>query len=203
MSNVPDKVTFETAYSGEAPWDIPGPQPSFVAFADQITGRILDAGCGTGEHSLFFAGRGREVIGIDFLAEPIRRAKQKAIDRSLTAQFEVSDALTLKDCSEQFDNVIDSGLFHCFSDDDRKAYVEGLGHVLKSGGKLFLMCFSDAEPGEQGPRRISRDDLQKAFANGWQIESIEPTAFETNPNFKGMDFSPGGPKSWFVIVRRS
>jgi cyclopropane fatty-acyl-phospholipid synthase-like methyltransferase len=202
MSSIPKKESFEAAYSGEAPWDTPGPQQAFVAVADQITGKVLDAGCGTGENALFFSGRGQDVVGIDFLEEPIRRAMQKAKDRGLAASFEVKDALTLQEWIEGYDSVIDSGLFHCFSDDDCTRYVEGLAHVLKLGGRLFVMCFSDAEPGEQGPRRISKDDLNNAFADGWTIESIEPTAFEINPKFQGMEFSPGGPKSWFVIVRR-
>ena len=60
--------------------------------------------------------------------------------------------MTLKDWSERFDAVIDGGLFHVFSDEDRKKYVEGLAEVLEPGGRLFLMCFSDEEPGTQGPR---------------------------------------------------
>jgi cyclopropane fatty-acyl-phospholipid synthase-like methyltransferase len=202
MSNEPDKQRFESAYSGEAPWDIDGPQPSFMAVADRITGSLLDAGCGTGENALFFAGRGVQTTGIDFLSEPIRRAKQKAADRGIPLKFEVMDALTLEKHSIQYDNVIDSGLFHVFSDADRQRYVAGLAHVLKPGGHLFIMCFSDSEPGEIGPRRISKTDLAAAFADGWTIESIEPTAFRLNPKFTDAEFSPGGPKSWFVIARR-
>jgi cyclopropane fatty-acyl-phospholipid synthase-like methyltransferase len=92
--------------------------------ADKITGSILDSGCGTGENALYFAGRRSKVTGIDFLAEPINRAKQKAGERGLPATFLVKDALALKDWSERFDNVIDSGLFHVFSDDDRRCYVD-------------------------------------------------------------------------------
>ena len=62
---------------------------------------------------------------------------------------------------------------------------------------------SDEEPGEFGPRRISKDDLSKAFADGWIIKSIKPSTFATNPNFKGADFSPGGPKAWFTVARRT
>ena len=58
MSDVPDKTTFASLYSGQAPWDIGKPQKPFVDAADQITGSILDAGCGTGDNALFFAGRG-------------------------------------------------------------------------------------------------------------------------------------------------
>src|SRR5439155_8999194 len=106
------------------------------------------------------------------------RAKRKAAERGLKATFLIKDALALADWSERFDNVIDSGLFHVFSDEDRKKYVGGLTSVLKPGGRLFLMCFSDQEPGTQGPRRISRKELAEAFAQGWQIESIEPTRME-------------------------
>jgi cyclopropane fatty-acyl-phospholipid synthase-like methyltransferase len=65
------------------------------------------------------------------------------------------EALALKDLPEVFDAVIDSRLFHVFSDEDRKRYVEGLASVLKPGGRLFLLCFSDEEPGTQGSRRVN------------------------------------------------
>lgn len=202
MSDVPDKSTFESLYSSQPPWDIGRPQKAFIDVADQITGSLLDAGCGTGDNALFFADRGLAVTGIDFLAEPIKRAKQKATERGLTATFLVKDALTLKDWSERFDNVIDSGLFHVFSDDDRRRYVEGLASVLKPSGRLFLLCFSDAEPGEQGPRRVSRKEIEDAFAEGWVVECVEATRFEVRPDLKDFTFSEGGPKAWFVVVRR-
>jgi SAM-dependent methyltransferase len=157
------------------PWDIGRPQKAFLDVADQITGSFLDAGCGTGDNALFFASRGQKVTGIDFLEEPIKRAKQKAAERGLTATFMVMDALALKDLPAVFDNVIDSGLFYVFSDDDRRRYVDGLATVLKPGGRLFLLCFSDDEPGTQGPRRVSKEELYVAFAEGWSIESVEPS----------------------------
>jgi hypothetical protein len=46
--------------------------------------------------------------------------------------------------------------FHVFSDEDWRRYVEGLASVLRAGGRLFLLCFSDEEPGTQGPRRVSQ-----------------------------------------------
>lgn len=202
MSNIPNRDTFVSAYAGQAPWDIPRPQKAFVDAADQITGSILDAGCGTGENALFFAGRGHTVTGIDYLEEPIRRAKRKAAERGLSASFLVMDALALKDIPQRFDSVIDCGLFHVFSDEDRQRYVEGLATILKPGGRLFLLCFSDEEPGTQGPRRVSRRELHDAFADGWTIESIQPSRFEVVPDLKDITFSEGGPKAWFAVVRR-
>lgn len=202
MSDVPDKNTFASIYSGQPPWDIGRPQKALLDVADQISGSILDSGCGTGENALYFASKGHKVTGIDFLDEPIQRAKRKAAERALSITFIVKDALTLKDWSERFDNVIDCGLFHVFSDDDRKQYVAGLAMVLKPGGRLSLLCFSDEEPVGQGPRRVSQKELHDAFADGWAIESIKATRFEVIPNLKEFTFSEGGPKAWFVVCRR-
>jgi SAM-dependent methyltransferase len=202
MTPVPDRNTFVNAYAGQAPWDIGKPQKPFLDAADQVRGSILDAGCGTGDNALFFAGRGHKVTGIDFLEEPITRARRKAAERTLTATFFVMDALALKDLPEVFDNVIDSGLFHVFSDDDRKRYVGGLVTVLKPGGRLFLLCFSDEEPGTQGPRRVSKKELHNAFAEGWVIESIGPARYEVRPDLKDLTFSQGGPKAWFAVIGR-
>ena len=203
MTAIPDRSTFQSLYAGQPPWDIGKPQKNFVEVADQITGSVLDAGCGTGDTALFLASRGNQVTGIDFLEEPIKRAKVKAAERGSYVTFLVKDALTLKDwSSEQFDNVIDSGLFHVFSDEDRKKYVAGLATILKSGGTLFLMCFSDEEPGTQGPRRVAEKELQVSFAQGWEVISIRPVRFEVVPDLKEFNFSEGGPKAWFSVIRR-
>jgi cyclopropane fatty-acyl-phospholipid synthase-like methyltransferase len=201
--SVPDRATFENLYAGKAPWDIGRPQQAFVDVADQIVGPLLDAGCGTGDTALYFAARGHRVTGIDFLEEPLKRARQKAVERGVAVEFLQKDALTLGEWDERFASVIDSGLFHVFPDDDRRRYVRGLAHVLQPGGRLFLMCFSDAEPGTDGPRRVSRQELTDAFADGWVVESIRPARFETNPEFTAFQFSEGGPKAWFAVVRRA
>jgi cyclopropane fatty-acyl-phospholipid synthase-like methyltransferase len=202
MTRIPDRNVFESAYAGKAPWDIGKPQPVFVDVAGQISGVLLDCGCGTGDNALYFAEKGCQVTGFDFLEEPIRRAKRKATERKSAARFLVKDALTLKDWTERFDNAIDCGLFHVFSDEDRQRYVAGLGTVLKPGGRLFMASFSDEEPGTQGPRRISKDELRRAFAKGWELESTKPVRFEVRPDLQDVVFSEGGPKAWFVIARR-
>ena len=203
MNNVPDRTRFENLYAGKAPWDIGKPQASFVAAAERVTSPVLDAGCGTGDTALFFAACGHQVTGIDFLEEPIRRARVKAGERCLAVEFLVKDALALGDWDKQFASVIDSGLFHVLSDDHRWRYVQGLAAVLRPGGRLFLMCFSDEEPGTEGPRRVSRQELYDAFADGWEVESIQRARCEIHPEFTEVQFSEGGPKMYFAVVRRN
>src|SRR5205823_3594119 len=83
---------------------------------------------------------------------------------------------------------------------DRVRYGAGLAHLTRPGGRVFLMCFSDEEPGTQGPRRVSQQELRESFANGWAVEEIRPARFEVIPDLKDISFSEGGPKAWFSAI---
>lgn len=195
------KDHFAKMYQETPPWDIGRPQPVLFNIADQVHGSVLDAGCGTGEHALFFAERGHTVYGIDFLEGPIAKAKEKAKARGIDTCFLVMDALALSEIPQQFDNVVDCGLFHVFGDEDRARYVASVASVVKPGGKLWLMCFSDEEPGKEGPRRVSQQEIHDSFSDGWEIESIASAQFDVVPD-SGIEFSPGGPHAWLAVVRR-
>jgi len=41
------------------------------------------------------------------------------------------------------------------------------------------------------------------LAEGWLVESIDPSRYEGRPDPNDISFSDGGPKAWFVLVRRS
>lgn len=194
---------FTEIYAGNPPWDISKPQAPFIAVADKIKGPVLDCGCGTGNTSVFLAGRGLEVVGIDFVEEAIRQARDKAAQRGLQIEFEVKDAMTLPEWDKSFASVIDSGLYHIYEAANRQAYIRGLAHVLESGGRLFLLSFTADEPSAQGG--VSKDDVYADFAKGWEIESIEAVRGEINPAFLAEHpgaFPEGGPKMWFAIIRK-
>jgi 2-polyprenyl-3-methyl-5-hydroxy-6-metoxy-1,4-benzoquinol methylase len=195
---------FEGMYAGSAPpWDIGKAQPKFAEEAGRLSGSIVDVGCGTGENALFFAPKGHAVTGIDFLEAPIAAARQKATERRIKATFRVGDALKLEASSEQFDNAIDSGLFHVFADEDRARYVRGLAKVVRPGGRVMLMCLSEKTPGDQGPRRVTETELRAAFAEGWEIETLERARFETRPEARQAMFAGENPHAWFLVARRT
>lgn len=195
------KERFAEAYQGAPPWDIGRPQTAFANHAEALEGDILDCGCGTGENALFFAARGHSVTGIDFLNWPLEIARRKARERGLAVDFLEMDALSLGTLPRQFHSVIDCGLFHTFSDEDRVKYAAALSEVLRSGGKLFIQCFSNEEPEGNGPRRVSQEEIRGVFQGDWEVESIEATRFDVRPDID-MGFTPGGPHAWFVIARR-
>jgi SAM-dependent methyltransferase len=188
---------FDEMYAGTPPWDIGRPQPVFVSLADAgaIRGRVLDAGCGTGEHVLLAAGLGLDVIGIDAAPSAIAAAQRKAAERGLAARFLVWDALRLAALGEQFDTVLDSGLFHIFDDERRALYVEALGSAVNLGGQYLMCCFSDRQPGEWGPRRVSQAEIRSNFGTGWRVESIEAAQFEVN-------LKPPVVEAWLARITR-
>src|SRR6202140_718495 len=140
-------------------------------------GRTLDVGCGTGEHVMLAAQHGADAMGVDIAELAIERARAKAKERGIRATFEVADALHLEQLGLLFDVVTDSGVFHVFDDEQRPIYVSSLRSVLRTGGILYMMCFSDRQPGDWGPRRVSQQELSAAFADGWSIGSIEAVKF--------------------------
>jgi SAM-dependent methyltransferase len=195
--------SWDDSYAGNEPppWDIGQPQPAFVRLAEQglLTGELLDAGCGTGEQTLLAASSGAEALGVDVSPLAIKQARGKAAARGVKARFEVADALSLADRQLTFDTIIDSGLFHIFDDEHRARYVASLASVLRPGGRLYLMCFSDRQPGEFGPRRVSQAELRGAFADGWTILAIEASTFQVNPG----SFGVATAQAWLATVSRA
>lgn len=200
---IPRRERFEAYYAaGSPPWEIGRPQAAFLGIADRIVGRVLDVGCGTGELAMWLAARGRTVTGIDCLETPIREARRRSIERGVEVTFLQMDALAVGQLPERFDVVTDCGLFHAFDDTDRVRYVVALRDLLEPGAKAFILCMSDAEPGEHGPRRVSQRELRAAFADGFVVESIESVRFETISGSHGLEFSPGGAHALLGCIRR-
>lgn len=192
------REAFEALYRTGAPWEIGRPQPAVeeLARAGEIRGSVLDVGCGTGENALFLAALGHEVWGVDLAPSAVAEARRKATERGLAAVFLVADALDLGRLGRRFDTVLDSGLFHLFSDRDRARFVQSLAAVLGPGGVYHLLCFSDEEPDGWGPRRVSRDEIREAFAAGWTVRSIRPARYATR-------LSAEGARAWLATMVRT
>ncbi len=188
---------FNSMYEGVPPWDIGRPQQEFIRLeeAGEIRGSVLDVGCGTGENALYLAGLGHAVWGIDSAPVAIEKAKAKARKRGLKAIFLFFDALKLQYLGRTFDTVIDSGLFHVFSDEERPVFVNSLASVLRPGGIYYMLCFSEHETGSWGPRRVTQAEIRETFQKGWKINYIREAMFESNVH-------DGGARAWLSSITR-
>lgn len=192
--------SWDASYQGHdpAPWDIGRPQDAFVRVASEggLTGSVLDAGCGTGEHALLAASLGLEVLGVDLAATAIELARAKATDRGLDATFAVADAFELDRLERSFDTVLDCGLFHTCDESERSRYAASVASVTKRDGTLYVLCFSDEAP-DIGPHPVRQEELRASFSqqDGWNVDRVEPAMIQTT-------FIEGGVPAWFATITR-
>ena len=167
-----------------------------VGSAGGIAGAVLDAGCGTGENTLYVASLGLSVVGVDVAETALAIAREKAKSRNLDVEFVSADAFQLQRLERTFETVLDCGLLHTFDDEERPRYVASLASVTKRDGTLYVLCFSDEGP-DTGPHPISREQLRAAFSagTGWNLAAIQPDRVETR-------FHEHGVPAWFATVKR-
>jgi len=184
--------------NGPAPWDIGHPQPVIARVASEggFAGAVLDAGCGTGEHSLLIASQGLPVLGVDVAEAALAIAREKARNRGIKAEFLAADAFHLDRLERTFQTVLDCGLFHTFNAEERPRYVASLASVTERNGTVYVLCFSDNGP-DTGPHPISEKELTAAFNSGagWNVATIAPDRIQTR-------FHADGAPAWLVTIKR-
>ena len=210
MDQTPTISRFDDFYKDETqspPWVIGEPQPAIVELerAGLISGRVLDIGCGTGEHTILLADAGYDVVGVDGAPTAVAHARSNAAAHGVDARFEVADALTLT-ADQTYDTIIDSALFHIFDDTDRATYVARLHTVSQVGSVVHVLALSDEGRG-LGPE-VSETMIRDAFGEGWEIESLTRTTYRgvvTAPQADTMKLTPGtvvDEPAWLARVRR-
>jgi SAM-dependent methyltransferase len=177
MDATPTLSRFDNAYkTGTAPWVIGEPQPAIVELerAGWISSKVLDVGCGTGEHTILLTRLGYRVLGIDFSPHAVEQARANAAEKGVDARFDVADAMNLGD-EAVYQTVVDSALFHIFDDADRVRHVSSLHAAVGAGGLVHVLALSDAGRGF-GPQ-VSESDIREAFGDGWALEALESTTY--------------------------
>jgi len=189
---------FEAVYASPEPppWDIPRPQRAVTALADlgEFTSPILDLGCGTGENALHLASLGFDLTGVELVEAALAKARRKAKERRVQVDLRQGDALALPEM-KPFATILDCGFFHVLSDEQRGAYLASLARVSHPGTVLHLLCFSDREPGQAGPRRIAADELRATFEPAWNVDRIRSVRLESH-------LHPDGARSWLATMTR-
>jgi len=100
---------------------------------------ILDAGCGTGEKSIYFASLGADVTAVDVNDAQLHRAQLLAEKHKTRVEFRRADILTL-DLKRKFDLVLCSGVLH-HTPDPHQGFARIAGH-LKPQGRILIGLYN-------------------------------------------------------------
>lgn len=101
--------------------------------------KILDLGCGTGNHVWYLAREGFRVYGIDGSKTAIKSAKKRLAQEGLKAELMVGDMARLPYGDDYFDAVIDSAAIQHNRLRDIGVIIHEIHRVLKPEGRVFSM----------------------------------------------------------------
>jgi phosphatidylethanolamine/phosphatidyl-N-methylethanolamine N-methyltransferase len=138
-----------------------------IAAAEQVGGRILEVGVGTGISLPAYSSRNR-ITGIDLSEAMLRKARRRVADLSLTnvEELEVMDAEHLSFPDGSFDVVVATHVISTVPNPD--AALDECARVLRPGGEMILVSRIGADA---GPRHLVELLLRPVVRRlGWRTE---------------------------------
>ena len=106
--------------------------------------KILDLACGFGRHSLEFARRGFDVVGVDITKEYVEDANKQAEKENLSATFLNMDIREVE-FEEEFDvvlNMADGAIGYLENDTENLKIFDVIAKALRHGGKHVMDIMS-------------------------------------------------------------
>ncbi len=183
---------------GETPWDTNRPDGNLVR---QVLHRpimpckTLEIGCGTGISSIWLALQGFQVTALDLSSTALTQAKLQAEQKQVEVRFLEEDFLNASISGAPFDLIVDRGVHHVFSLEERVIFAKNAVAHLKEGGLwLSLLGSKDGPPREVGPPRLSAMEVAQGVEEAFEILSLETGAFDLN----GLDT----PRGWVGLFRK-
>lgn len=139
------------------PWEIKDPPIELTEIVDNKIlsgGNTLDLGCGTGNYSFYLAKHGFTVTGIDFSEKALQIAGERNKALHLPVTFIKADVTKLGSTfsKSQFDFILDYSLLHHLPTSITKQYAKQFTYLLKKGGKLLMVCYSEKDSYARGNR---------------------------------------------------
>ena len=103
-----------------------------------LSGRILDAGVGTGRNAPFYP-RGTSVVGIDLSPAMLARADRRRTQSAASIELRRMDVVGLDFPSASFDAAVARFLFCVLAEGQQVAALRELRRVVRPGGMIRLL----------------------------------------------------------------
>ncbi|RNI27997.1 methyltransferase domain-containing protein [Rufibacter immobilis] len=183
-----DKEYWEQRYrQNQTQWDAGQITPPLKAYVDQLTQksiRILVPGGGNGHEAEYLHQNGfSNVYLLDFAAEPLRQFQERV--PSFPAQHLLhQDFFELTE--QPFDLVLEQTFFCALPREVRPSYARQMFQLLKPGGKLVGVLFSEEFEQEGPPFGGSPFEYQAYFEPYFQFRTFEPCT-NSHPRRQGRE----------------
>lgn len=189
----------ERYIDGNLPWDISEPDQNLVNLIETgivPIGKALEIGCGTGTDSLWLAGQGFSVLGVDLAPEAIEKANHKKNGLDLACDFAVMDILAADAFPRKYDFIFDRGCFHSFHEDsERRHFAAQVSRALSPDGTwASLIGSTEGAARETGPPRRTAGEVMAAIEPYLEIIELRSVHFRTNYA------TPA--KAWLCVARQ-
>ena len=149
--------------------------------------KLLDLGCGTGEHTAFYAALGSSITGVDFNSVSLKRLKEVFSMKGLGDKIDELIEIAVSDWRPKqnfYDICTSDGVLHHL-DDPREGFGK-LCSALKPGGLLVIAVRTDVGSYQ---RDIMKQTIL-AFSNG--LEEAIDLANQLFPEYMDRAVNLGG-----------
>lgn len=190
--------------TGDTPWDSRIVSRELVRCLDSDRlqpvaaggGSALELGCGTGTNALELDRRGFQVTAVDLSAQAITEARSRAAEIGAEIDWIVGDVCQLEELVEPFDFVFDRGCYHCVRKSALDELLATLQRLTRPGSVALILAGNANENSDDGPPRVTEDELRSELGQLFTIEHLEAFRFQ-DPG--GVD----GPLGWSCLGVRA
>ena len=180
-------------------------------YSNGASDHLLELACGTGTHAIELEKFGYQVVATDYSADMLSRAKQKAVERSSTIDFQLQDMTRLNLDGRTFDAAIClfDAIGYVGENEALEKVFHGVHkHVRPSGLFIFEFWHAGAMIPHFDPVRIRRWDngnseilriSETTLELARQLSHVKYSVFELNKNGTYTSFTETQTNRYFLL----
>ena len=194
---------WDTMYrEGRPPWETGLPTAELVTVLDELLEgktvprwEVLELGCGTGADAVHLVRRGFDVTAVDSSPTALERARGRVEREDVLARLVLADVFQFAPTAGQFDLIYDAGFYHFIRRVDLTQFLDLLWRVTRPGSYYLTLAGNANETTEEGPPRVSEDEIRGELGRLFDFVHLRPFRFESPDR-------PDGYLGWSCLMRR-
>ena len=180
------RVVHRSGIPGIDAWD-----DHLAAFVAEVLGlgpgaRILDVGCGSGEHARRFARRGMHVVGLDVAPSLVRYCIERSVAEGIDGTYFVLGDMRALGSEPPLAGGFDAVLllstsFGFFDDLTNQSVLSATARMLGAGGRVLLQLMDPLTFAAR--QRLSIHQEERPEGSYWAETWFDPATFTSHSRF--------------------